>query len=66
VPSSLDWHLRPAFDRMFDDIVAAASVRELDHLREQARHEFAADPRLPEMERVLDGMRRLLAARRLP
>ena len=35
------WVGRTPFDRMMDDIAAASSVREIDHLRAEVRRDFA-------------------------
>jgi hypothetical protein len=56
------WVGRTPFDRMMDEIAAASSVREIDHLRAEVRRDFAGDARIPELEAVLDAKRRLLAA----
>ena len=56
------WVGRTPFDRMMDEIAAASSVLEIDHLRAEVRRDFAGDTRLPELEAVLDAKRRLLAA----
>jgi hypothetical protein len=45
-----------------DEIAAAASVREVDHLWLEVRRDFAGDPRLEELEEVLAARRRLLTA----
>jgi hypothetical protein len=47
---------------MMDEIAAATSVREVDHLWLEVRRDFAGDPKLRELEAVLDAKRRLLAA----
>jgi len=62
MPANDPWDARTPFDRMMDEIVAATSVREVDHLWLEVRRDFAGDPRLPELEAVLDAKRRLLAA----
>ena len=53
---------RSPFDRMMDEIAAASSVREVDHLWLEVRRDFAGDPKLPELEVVLAAKRRMLAA----
>jgi len=45
-----------------DEIAAAGSVREVDHLWLEVRRDFAGDPRLAQLEEVLAANRRLLAA----
>jgi hypothetical protein len=62
MPANDPWDARTPFDRMMDEIVAATSVREVDHLWLEVRRDFAGDPRLPELEAVLDAKRRRLAA----
>ena len=57
---SLSWRLRTPFDCMMDEIAAATSVAEIDHLRERARRDFATDPRLPDLEGAVEGIRRVL------
>ena len=58
------WDARTPFDRMMDEIAAATSLREVDHLWLEVRRDFAGDPKLPELEAVLDAKRRLLAVKR--
>ena len=53
MPANDPWDARTPFDRMMDEIVAATSVREDDHLWLEVRRDFAGDPRLPELETVL-------------
>jgi hypothetical protein len=43
-----------------DEIAAATSVREVDHLWLEVRRDFAGDPRLEELEEVLAAQRRRL------
>ena len=57
------WDVRTPFDRMMDEIAAATSLREVDHLWLEVRRDFAGDPKLPELEAVLDAKRRLLAVK---
>jgi hypothetical protein len=45
-----------------DEIAAATSMREIDHLWLEVRRDFAGDPKLPELEVILAAKRRLLAA----
>jgi hypothetical protein len=47
---------------MMDEIAAASSVREVDHLWVEVRRDFAGDPQLAELETVLAARRRILAA----
>jgi hypothetical protein len=46
---------------MMDEIAAATSVREVDHLWLEVRRDFAGHPRLAELEEVLAAKRRFLA-----
>ena len=62
MPSPDPWDARTRYDRMMDEIAAATSVREVDHLWLAVRRDFAGDPKLRELEAVLDAKRRLLAA----
>jgi hypothetical protein len=50
------WVGRSPFDRMMDEIAAAESVREVEHLRSQARRDLGGDPRLGELERLADAV----------
>ena len=61
--NSYEWRMREPFDRMIDDIAAATSLAEVEYLRREVRREFTGHPRLPDLERVLDGMRRVLTDR---
>ncbi len=61
MPGGDPWDARTPFDRMLDEIAAATSVREVDHLWLEVRRDFAGDPKLPELEAVLAAKRRLLA-----
>ena len=63
MPGGDPWEARTPFDRMMDEIVAATSVREVDHLWLEVRRDFAGDPKLPELEAVLDAKRRLLVGK---
>ena len=56
------WDARTPFDRVMDEIAAASSVREVDHLWLEVRRDFAGDAKLPDLEAVLAAKRRLLAA----
>ena len=49
---------------MMDEIAAAASATEVDHLGSEARPQFGDHPGFREMEQLLDAKRRALAARR--
>jgi hypothetical protein len=62
MPANDPWDVRTPFDRMMDEIAAATSVSEVDHLWLEVRRDFAGDPRLAELEDVLAAKRRLLAA----
>ena len=62
MPANDPWDVRTPFDRMMDEIAAATSVSEVDHLWLEVRRDFARDPRLAELEDVLAAKRRLLAA----
>ena len=62
MPANDPWDLRTPFDRMMDEIAAATSVAEVEHLWLEVRRDFAGDPRLVELEDVLAAKRRLLAA----
>ena len=53
---------RSAFDRMMDEIAAAASIRELDHLAAEVVTGFGAHPELAKLEEMLSAVRRLLEA----
>jgi hypothetical protein len=55
---------RSPFELMMDEIAAAASVREVDHLLAEARPRSGQDPGFREMEQLLDAKRRALAAKR--
>lgn len=46
-----------------DDIAAAASLAQVEHLRNEVRREFGTHPPLADLERVLDGMRTILTTR---
>ena len=61
MPANDPWDARTPFDRVMDEIVAASSVREVDHLWLEVRRDFAGDPRLAQLEEVLAAKRRLLA-----
>ena len=63
MPSPDPWNARTPFDRVMDEIAAASSVREVDHLWLEVRRDFAGDPRLAQLEEVLAGKRRLLAGK---
>jgi hypothetical protein len=43
-----------------DDIAAAQSRREIEHLRRDVRGQLGSHPRLGELERMLDAQQRLL------
>lgn len=60
MPGGDSWEARTPFDRMMDEIAGASSLREVDHLRLEVRRDFAAHPRLGELEAVLAGKRWLL------
>ena len=62
MPANDPWDVRTPFDRMMDEIAAATSVSEVDHLWLEVRRDFAGDPRLTELEDVLAAKRRRLAA----
>ena len=62
MPANDPWNARTPFDRMMDEIAAATSVREIDHLWLEVRRDFAGDPRLAELEEVPAAKRRILAA----
>ena len=49
---------------MMDEIAAATSVAEVDHLGTEAQPQFSEHPGFREMEQLLDAKRRALAARR--
>ena len=51
---------RLPFERWLDEIAAAESVREVDHLCELARRELSGDPLLAEVEQMCDAKRRIL------
>ena len=55
---------RSPFELMMDEIAAAASVSEIDHLGAKARPMFSEHPGFREMEQLLDAKRRALAVRR--
>ena len=55
---------RSPFELMMDEIAAAASVREIDHLGAEARPQFAEHPAFREMEQLLDAKRRALSGKR--
>jgi hypothetical protein len=61
MPANDPWDARTPFDRVMDEIAAASSVREVDHLWLEVRRDFAGDPRLAQLEEVLAAKRRLLA-----
>jgi hypothetical protein len=61
MPGNDPWDARTAFDRVMDEIAAASSVREVQHLWLEVRRDFAGDPRLAQLEKVLAAKRRLLA-----
>jgi len=61
MPANDPWNARTPFDRMMDEIAAATSVREVDHLWLEVRRDFAGHPRLAELEEVLAAKRRFLA-----
>jgi hypothetical protein len=62
LPSPDPWNERTPYDRIMDEIAAATSMREIDHLWLEVRRDFAGDPKLPELEVILAAKRRLLAA----
>ena len=62
MPANDPWDVRTPFDRMMDEIAAATSVSEVDHLWLEVRRDFAGDPRRAELEDVLAAKRRALAA----
>jgi hypothetical protein len=53
---------RSPFDRMMDEIAAAESIRELDHLAAEAVTGFGDHPELAKLQAMLGAMRRLLEA----
>lgn len=53
---------RTPFERMMDDIAAAESIQELDHLAAAVVAVFGDHPELAKLEDMLTGMRRLLEA----
>jgi len=55
---------RSPFELMMDEIAAAASLSEIDHLGAEARPMFSEHAGFREMEQLLDAKRRALAARR--
>ncbi len=61
MPANDPWDARTPFDRVMDEIAAASSVREVQHLWLEVRRDFASDPRLAQLEDVLAAKRRLLA-----
>ena len=63
MPANDPWDARTPFDRVMDEIAAASSVREVDHLWLEVRRDFVGDPNLRELEAVLDAKRRLLAGK---
>jgi hypothetical protein len=64
MPANDPWDARTPFDRMMDEIAAATSVAEVDHLCREVRRDLAGDPRLAELEQVLAAKRRLLVDER--
>ena len=58
----MGWDERSPFERMMDEIAAATSVREVDHLGKEARAAFADHPRFADLETLLDVKRQLLTA----
>jgi hypothetical protein len=61
MPANDPWDVRTPFDRVMDEIAAASSVREVDHLWLEVRRDFAGDPKLTHLEAVLAAKRRLAA-----
>jgi len=56
------WEYRSAFDNMMDEIAAAESHHELDHLTAGVTSTFAFHPRLDELRLLISAMRRLVTA----
>ena len=57
----MGWDPRSPFERMMDEIAAATSVREVDHLRDEVRKEFSNHPQVDALWTLLDAKRRVLA-----
>ena len=57
------WDRRTPFERMMDDIAAATSLAELDHLAAEALEAFGADPAFATLQGTLGGKRRALATK---
>ena len=55
-------HSRSPFERMMDEIAAAGSIRELDHLAAESVTKLGDHPDLAKLQDMLGAMRRLLEA----
>ena len=53
---------RSPSERMMDEIAAAASIRELDHLAADVVSDFGGHPDLAKLEEMLGAVRRLVEA----
>ena len=56
----MGWDQRPPFERMMDEVAAATSVAEIEHLREEAHASFSDHSKFASLRVLLDAKRYLL------